>query len=178
MSRCCWNRSCRLSFSLCNKKRIAIRYMNTPLFPSTLSIPSYDIVKLVRLRTYQQPLVFQTAFCPQCVFQCLTVNGNYFRYSTERLAIVWMHWIFMYLCPKALKHTCSNFMFHFAALDLAGSVQSGYKDTNVRLILVPAVDNRKRQTTIHRNNSNPFFMSTLSSLCHTKTYSTSLWCRR
>jgi len=29
-------------FSLCNKKRIAIRYMNRPLFPTTLSIPSYD----------------------------------------------------------------------------------------------------------------------------------------
>ena len=34
-----------LSFSLCNKKRLAIRYMNRPLFPTTLSIPSYDIGK-------------------------------------------------------------------------------------------------------------------------------------
>jgi len=31
-----------LSFSLCNKKRLAIRHMNRPLFPTTLSIPSYD----------------------------------------------------------------------------------------------------------------------------------------
>jgi len=31
-----------LPFSLCNKKRLAIRHMNRPLFPTTLSIPSYD----------------------------------------------------------------------------------------------------------------------------------------
>ena len=34
-----------LPFSLCNKKRLAIRHMNRPLFPTTLSIPSYDIRK-------------------------------------------------------------------------------------------------------------------------------------
>ena len=34
-----------LPFSLCNKKRLAIRHMNRPLFPTTLSIPSYDIGK-------------------------------------------------------------------------------------------------------------------------------------
>jgi len=44
-------------FSLCNKKRLAIRHMNRPLFPTTLSIPSYDIVKKDGLRTYQHPLV-------------------------------------------------------------------------------------------------------------------------
>jgi len=32
-------------FTLCNKKRLAIRHMNRPLFPTTLSIPSYDIGK-------------------------------------------------------------------------------------------------------------------------------------
>ena len=31
-----------LPFSLCSKKRLAIRHMNRPLFPTTLSIPSYD----------------------------------------------------------------------------------------------------------------------------------------
>jgi hypothetical protein len=34
-----------LSFSLCNKKRPAIWHMNRPLFPTTLSILSYDIGK-------------------------------------------------------------------------------------------------------------------------------------
>ena len=34
-----------LSFSLCNKKRLAVRHMNRTLFPMTLSIPSYDIGK-------------------------------------------------------------------------------------------------------------------------------------
>jgi len=30
---------------LCNKKRLAIRHMKRPLFPTTLSIPSHDIEK-------------------------------------------------------------------------------------------------------------------------------------
>jgi hypothetical protein len=34
-----------LPFSLCNKKRLAVRLRNRPLFPTTLSIPSYDIGK-------------------------------------------------------------------------------------------------------------------------------------
>jgi len=34
-----------LPFRLCNKKRLAIRHMNRPLFPMTLSIPYYDIGK-------------------------------------------------------------------------------------------------------------------------------------
>jgi len=34
-----------LPFSLYNKKRLAIRHTNRPLFPKTLSIPSYDIGK-------------------------------------------------------------------------------------------------------------------------------------
>ena len=34
-----------LRFSLCNKKRLTIRHMNRPLFPTTPWIPSYDIGK-------------------------------------------------------------------------------------------------------------------------------------
>jgi len=34
-----------LPFNLCNKKKLAIRNMNRPLFPTTLSIPSYDMGK-------------------------------------------------------------------------------------------------------------------------------------
>jgi len=34
-----------LPFSLCNKKRLAIRHTNRPLFPTTLSIPSYEMGK-------------------------------------------------------------------------------------------------------------------------------------
>ena len=34
-----------LPFSLCKEKRLAIRHINRPLFPTTLSIPSYDIGK-------------------------------------------------------------------------------------------------------------------------------------
>ncbi|KAK6619539.1 hypothetical protein RUM43_012296 [Polyplax serrata] len=43
------------------------------------------------------------------------------------------------------------------AHDLAGSESGGFNDPYVRLELVPAIDNRKRQTTIHRNNNNPYF---------------------
>jgi len=46
-----------LHFSLCNKERLAIGHMNRPLFPTTLSISSYDIGKYVGIRTYQHPLV-------------------------------------------------------------------------------------------------------------------------
>ena len=48
-----------LPFSLCNKKRLAIRHMDRPLFPRTLSIPSYDIWNQFGLRTYQHTLVTQ-----------------------------------------------------------------------------------------------------------------------
>ena len=47
-----------LLFSLCNKKRLAMRHMNRPLFPTTLSILSYDVGKEIGLRTYQHPLVY------------------------------------------------------------------------------------------------------------------------
>jgi len=46
-----------LPFSLCNKKRLAIRHMNRPLFPTTLSIPFYDIGKYFGKKTYQYTLV-------------------------------------------------------------------------------------------------------------------------
>ena len=46
-SPCCWNRARHLTcfLSTSNKKRLSIRHMNRPLFPTTLSIPSYDIGK-------------------------------------------------------------------------------------------------------------------------------------
>jgi len=34
-----------LPFSLCNKRKLAIRHMNRPRFPKTLPIPSYEIGK-------------------------------------------------------------------------------------------------------------------------------------
>jgi len=48
-------------FSLYNKKRLAIRHTNRPLFPTTLSIPSYDIGKQVGLRIYQHSFVKMAA---------------------------------------------------------------------------------------------------------------------
>lgn len=43
------------------------------------------------------------------------------------------------------------------ALDLTGSDQGGFNDPFVKLTLSPEVDNRKRQTRIHRNDPNPCF---------------------
>ena len=47
-SPCCWNGARRLTCFLSasvTRKKLAIRHMNRPLFPTTLSIPSYDIGK-------------------------------------------------------------------------------------------------------------------------------------
>lgn len=43
------------------------------------------------------------------------------------------------------------------AHDLAGSDQGGFNDPYVKLTLSPEVDARKRQTSIFRDNPNPFF---------------------
>jgi hypothetical protein len=59
-----------LPFSLCNKKILGIRHMNRPLFPTTLSIPSYDIGKYVGLRTYQHSLVCEKK-CVLCDISCI-----------------------------------------------------------------------------------------------------------
>lgn len=43
------------------------------------------------------------------------------------------------------------------AHDLAGSDQDGFTDPYVRLMILPEVDNRARQTSVHHNDPNPFF---------------------
>ena len=68
-----------LPFSLCNKKRLAIRHMNRPLFPTTLSIPSYDIGKYVGLRTYQHSHVIPTVLeIPRLILCSLILEGLLF----------------------------------------------------------------------------------------------------
>jgi len=61
-----------LPFSLCNKKRLAIRHMNRSFFPTTISIPSYDIGNFVGLRTYQHPLV--------CIYVYMYASGHVSMY--------------------------------------------------------------------------------------------------
>ncbi|VEN59532.1 unnamed protein product, partial [Callosobruchus maculatus] len=52
----------------------------------------------------------------------------------------------------------SDFIVHLIeAHDLAPSDQGGFTDPYVRVSLIPEVDSRKRQTSIHRSNQNPFF---------------------
>lgn len=43
------------------------------------------------------------------------------------------------------------------AHDLAGTDQGGFNDPFVKLTLSPEIDNKKRQTPIHRNEPNPLF---------------------
>ena len=60
-SRCCWNRArcltCFLSASV-TRKDLQFDTWTDPSFQPHLSIPSYDIGKLVGLRTYQHPLIY------------------------------------------------------------------------------------------------------------------------
>ena len=64
MSPCCWNRARRLTCFLSASVTIKDLQFGTwtdRLFPTTLSIPSYDIGKYVGLRTYQHPLYLNLA---------------------------------------------------------------------------------------------------------------------
>ena len=70
-------------FSLCNKKRLAIRHMNRPPFPKTLSIPSYDTGKYVGLRTYQHTLV-QQGVIENAVIKIIR--------GVQKLAAVFLYW--------------------------------------------------------------------------------------
>jgi len=82
-----------LPFSLCSKKRLAIRHMNRPLFPTTLSISSYDIGEYVGLRTYQHPLV------------CVEVGLKYkLQHTGSRSAVAWQ--------PRSLCYRPSVFLLH------------------------------------------------------------------
>jgi len=72
-----------LLFSFCNKKRLAVRHMNRPLFPTTLSFPSYDIGKYVGLRTYQLPVVCLSV----CMYVCMYVCGT-IAFYTELCALI------------------------------------------------------------------------------------------
>jgi len=47
-----------LPFCPCNQKSLASRHINRHLFPTTLSIPSYDMEKYGGRRTYQHHFVY------------------------------------------------------------------------------------------------------------------------
>jgi len=51
--------------------------MSIPLFPTTLSIPSYDIRKLVGLGTYQHALVYEVNLARKMFDKiCMYLNNN------------------------------------------------------------------------------------------------------
>jgi hypothetical protein len=67
-----------LPFSLCNKKRLTIRHMNRPSFPTTQSIPSYDIGKEVGLRTYHLVAVLEYT----CILTERNINVGKIEHGT------------------------------------------------------------------------------------------------
>ena len=76
-------------FSLCNKKRFAIRHMNRHLFPMTLSIPPYDIANYVGLRTYQQSQVNRNS--DTHINNLASLESNYqLLISINRLFTFWI----------------------------------------------------------------------------------------
>jgi len=80
-----------LPFSLCNKKRLAIRHMNRPLFPVTLLIPSYNIGKYVRLRTYQLPLVYIYIYiCIENLYSFIRASEIQHKCTGSGVATVWL----------------------------------------------------------------------------------------
>ena len=101
-----------LPFSLCNKKRLSIWHINRPLFPTTLSNPSYDIGKQIGLRTCQHPHVIQDF---DFTYQRLdnTENSTGFQKGDTAISLRWFLLVFfMFVAVRALKFT-SEICLHF-----------------------------------------------------------------
>ena len=92
-----------LPFSLCNRKRLAIQHMNRPLFPTKLSIPSYDIGKKVGLRTYQLPLVCMYVYMCVCIVVCVCV-----------CVCMYVHtFVYMYVCITYVRTFVCMYVLRF-----------------------------------------------------------------
>ena len=97
-----------LPFSLCNKEIPAIRHMNRPLFPRTLSIPSYDIGKQVGLRTYQH-LHVNSVLC-SAVFVLCTVFFSITTFIGWK-AKVNLHSLYINYSIEVYKYNGTYFQF-------------------------------------------------------------------
>ena len=84
-----------LPFSLCNKKRLAIPQANRPPFPTTLSIPTYDIGKLVGLRTEQHPLVLGFIFPGVFFSPCFSKAGISLIFLNIFICIIYISEIYV-----------------------------------------------------------------------------------
>jgi len=113
-----------LSFSLCNKKRLAIRHMNRPHFPTTLSIPSYDIGKYVGLKTYEHSLVQArlvppikggvcvcvcVCVCVQCIFSVHCDSDTKYTPYGQTAAVCYSKWYtLLALGFQAIRAVCTS----------------------------------------------------------------------
>jgi len=97
-----------LSFSLCNKKSLAVWHMNRPLFPTTLSSPSYNVGKKVRLRTYQHPVVM------------VLINFLYFLFTEIKYHVTTaiLRCLFCYFIKYFLNSLLSNLTLNYLFLNL------------------------------------------------------------
>jgi hypothetical protein len=90
-----------LPFSLCNKKRLAIRHRNRLIFPTKLSIPSYDFGKYVGLRTYQHhsyTKVHLNIGTPNAQFEVTLFLACSSDFNNIRSLLVYSFFSFSFIC--------------------------------------------------------------------------------
>jgi len=103
-SRCFWNRARHLTFFLSasvTRKDLQFGTWTDPLFPMTLSIPSYDIGKYVGLRTYQFPFVLESNCkydTPSNIIKSNNINFLQW-FNTRCISDIWMY-VFHPHCDK------------------------------------------------------------------------------
>lgn len=101
---------------------------------------------------------------PSSSIICILSDGQEIDLTQTRRKIVsqrrndtCIHRFFLTMIFFLVSNVLIEFIELIAAHDLAGSDQGGFNDPYVRLSLLPEVDNRSRQTPVHRNDPNPFF---------------------
>jgi len=118
-----------LPFSPCNKKWLAIWHMKRPLFPTTLSIRSYDIGKWVGLRAYQHPLVKKWLFIGLHlkILSWLRISSALPAPVRVTFATICWNFICKWLTVKIPSQPCVTWISH----------ESGYKFYCILLCATP-----------------------------------------
>ena len=77
------------SFQPLEQEKLPIRHMKKLLFPTKLSIPSYDNGKYVGLRNYQHPLVIREFLYIQLKYDTISWRKLRNVNSSTRIILVW-----------------------------------------------------------------------------------------
>jgi hypothetical protein len=94
-----------LPFSLCKKKILANRHMNRPLFPTTLSIPSYKFEKYVGLRTYQHLFEYFIQVCRKLSSRTRSCSKAVYK-PVWHIPLLSVQWINSWWWTEELSETC------------------------------------------------------------------------